>query len=79
MTKLNDNHSLKFIHPNWSKVKRPWRTSGEEINGIYRKNKDIENMKSNGKEQERHEDIKTEGENEAWKDTVTERIGTEFL
>lgn len=36
-------------------------------------------MKSNGKEQERHEDIKTEGENEAWKDTVTERIGTEFL
>lgn len=36
-------------------------------------------MKSNGKEQERNEDIKTEGENEAWKDTDTERIGTEFL
>lgn len=35
-------------------------------------------MKNNGKEQERHEDIKIEGENEAWKDTDTERTDSEF-
>lgn len=62
---------------------KTWRTtSGEEINGIYRKNKEIENIKSNRKgheiikEQEGHEIIKIEGKSKAWK---TKRIDTEFL